>query len=116
VLLISKAELGRFVHVAITVHETLKVADLRDGNPIAMGIPTDTVRARSHTLGQKLSLALHRHPDLIDGICYPSRLNLDHNIAIYDRSLHKLIAGPRRRLDQCPELAPVLGRYRIAVV
>lgn len=116
VLLMSKAELGRFVHVEITVREDLDVVDLRGGNPIAMGIPTDAIRARAHAHGQKLSLALYRHTDRPDGICYPSRLNLDDNMAIYDRALHKLSAGPRRPLDQCDELAAVLDRYRIAIV
>lgn len=116
VLLISRAELGRLVHVAITVREDLEVVDLRGGNPIAMGIPTDAVRARAHARGRKLTLAIYGHTDCPDGLCYPSRLNQDENVAIYDRALHKLIAGPRRGLDQCPELAAVLDRYRIAIV
>jgi hypothetical protein len=116
VLLISKTELGRFVHVAVTVHEDLKIVDLRGGNALAMGIPTDAVRAQAHTRGQKLSLALYRHTDHPDGICYPSRLNQDDNVAVFDRAVHKLTAGPRRPLDHCPELAPVLDRYRIAIV
>lgn len=115
-LRIAKSVLTRFVHVAITVREDLEVVDLRGGNPITMGIPTDAVRARRHALGQKLSLELYRHPDSIDGLCYPSRLNQDENVAVYDRAIHKLIAGPRRHLDQCPELTPVFDRYRIATV
>jgi hypothetical protein len=59
---------------------------------------------------------LHGHPDHPDGLCYPSRLNGNDNIAVYDRALHKLSAGARRRLTACPELAPLLTRYRIAIV
>jgi hypothetical protein len=116
VLLTSRGELSRYVHVAVTVREDLDVVDLRGGNPIAMGIPTDAIRARAHARGRKLSIAFYRHTDRPDGICYPSRLNLDDNLAIYDRAVHKLSAGPRRPLDQCDELAPVLDRYRIAIV
>jgi hypothetical protein len=117
-LLISRAEVSRYVHVVITVHEEFKVVDLRAGNPITMGIPTDAVRARAHAHahGRKLSVAVYRHRDRPDGLCYPSRLNQDNNLAVYDRAIHKLIAGPRRSLDQCPELATVLDRYQIAIV
>jgi hypothetical protein len=116
VLRIAKAVLAGFVHVAIEVREDLEVVDLRGGNPIVMGIPTDAIRARAHARGQKLSLALYQHADRHDGLYYPSRLNQDENLAVYDRAIHKLTAGPRRHLDQCPELAAVLDRYRIAIV
>jgi hypothetical protein len=116
VLRIAKSVLADFAHVAITVREDLDVVDLRGGNPIKMGIPTDAVRAQKHAFGQKLGLELYRHSGFVDGLCYPSRLNQDENVAVYDRAVHKLIAGPRRRLDQCPELAPVFDRYRIAFV
>jgi hypothetical protein len=115
-LLLSAADLDAYVHVAITLRAPLDLVDLRAGNAIAMGIPTDAVRARSHRLGQRTSLALHDHPDQADGLCYPSRLNEDDNIAIYDRALPKLDAAPRRKLSSCPELAPILDRYRIAIM
>jgi hypothetical protein len=115
VLLLPEAELGRLVYVVVTVREDVQVVDLRGGNPIAMGIPTDAVRARAHARGQRLSLALYRHRDHPDGLCYPSRLNQDENLAVYDHALFKFTAGPRRRLDQCAEFAAVLDRYRIAI-
>jgi len=115
-LLISSYDLDRYVHVEVVVRAPLELVDLRGGNAIVMGISTDAVRARSHLSGRRTSLALYQHPDRPDGICYPSRLNQDENIAIYDRAVHKLDARPRRRLSRCPELAPVLDRYRIAIV
>ena len=115
-LLLSSRELQRYVHVEIVVREPLELADLRAGNAITMGIPTDAIRARSHREGQRTSLALYVHPDRPDGICYSSRLNQHENIAVYDRAIHKLSPGPTRRLSRCPELAPVLDRYRIAVL
>jgi hypothetical protein len=115
-LLIASSDLDRYVHVEITVREPLGMVDLRGGNAIRMGIPTDAVRALSHQHGRRVSLALYTHPDRPEGIYYPSRLNQDENIAVYDRAVHKLSAGPRRRLNQCPELGPVLDRYLIAIV
>jgi len=115
-LLIGSSELDRYVHVEIKVREPLGMVDLRAGNATKMGIPTDAVRAHSHHHGRRMSLALYTHPDTPDGIYYPSRLNQDENIAVYDRAVQKLAAGPTRRLSQCPELASVLDRYRIAIV
>lgn len=90
--------------------------DLRGANAVTMGIPTDAVRARSHRLGRRTSLALYTHPDAPEGIYYSSRLNQDDNIAVYDRAIHKLSTEPTRRLNDCLELASVLDRYRIAIV
>lgn len=114
-LLVSAAELEAFVHVPVLVAAPLTLVDLRGGNPIVMGVPTDAVRARSHRLGQRLSRVLYDHPLQPDGLCYPSRLNGDDVIAVYDRAIPKLSAGPRRPLSACPEIAPVLDRYRIAL-
>ena len=116
ILEVPEGELTRWAHVEITVREVLDAVDLRGGNPVTMGIPTDAVRGRSHGSGRTVSLALFRHADMPDAIYYPSRLNEDANLAVYDHAIRKLAAGPRRSLDICPELAPVLDRYRIAVV
>ena len=43
-------------------------------------------------------------------------LNGDENVAVYDRAVPKLSAGPRRKLGACPELAAILETYRIALV
>jgi len=115
-LVLSAGDLRAYAHVAITIQAPLDLVDLRAGNALAMGLATDTVRAQSHRLGQTLSLAIYRHPDKPDGIWYESRLNGDENIALYDRAIPKLLAGPRRPLGSCPELASILDRYRIAVV
>jgi hypothetical protein len=81
-----------------------------------MGVPTNAVRASSHRLGQRASRAAYDRPEQLDGIWYPSRLNGDDNLAIYDRSIVKLSAGPRRHLTKCPEMAPILNKYQIALM
>jgi hypothetical protein len=79
-------------------------------------VPTNAVRASSHRLGQPASLAVYQRADQFDGIWYPSRLNGDENLAVFDRSVPKFSAGPRRKLVACSELALILGTYRVALV
>jgi hypothetical protein len=112
-LVVSLDELHRYVHVPIIVESPLNLVDLQGGNAIAMGIPTDALRASSHRAGQRVSLSLYRHPEHPDGISYTSRLNEGDNFAVFDHAIPKLRAGPRRAIDHCPELAPLLDRYRI---
>jgi RES domain len=115
-LLLSPGDLDDYVHVHVTLQARLNLVDLRGGNAVALGVPTDAVRASSHRLSQRTSLAVYRRADRLDGIWYPSRLNGDDNLAIYDRAVPKLSAGPRRKLGMCPELAPVLDAYRVALI
>ena len=115
-LVLSSSDLDDYVHVNITVQTCLDLVDLRGGNAVALGVPTNAVRASSHQLGQRASLAAYQRADRVDGFWYPSRLNGDENVAVYDRAVSKLSAGLRRKLGSCPELAPILGTYRIALV
>jgi hypothetical protein len=115
-LFLSARDLDDYVHVHVTVRTRLDLVDLRGGNAVAHGVPTNAVRASSHRLGQRTSLAVYQRADQFDGIWYPSRLNGDENLAVFDRSVPKLSAGPRRKLVACPELAPILGAYRVALM
>jgi hypothetical protein len=115
-LVLSANDLDDYVHVHVTVQVRLDLVDLRGGNAVALGVPTDAVRASRHRLGQRASLAVYQRADRLDGIRYPSRLNGDENLAIYDRAVPKLSAGPRRKLGSCPELAPILTTYRVALI
>lgn len=115
-LALSESDLDEYVHVAVTTLQPLNVVDLRAGAALALGLPTDALRAASHRLGQRASLALYQHTDRPDGIWYQSRLNGEDNLAVYDRAVPKLSAGARRQLRRCPELALVLNRYRVTLV
>jgi RES domain len=115
-LMLSADDLDAYVHVPVSAQQPLDLCDLRGGAGIAMGLPTDAMRATSHRLGQRASLAIYQRADRPDGIWYPSRLNGDENLAVYDRAVAKLAAGPRRKLAMCPELAPILDTYKIALL
>jgi hypothetical protein len=115
-LVLSAHDLDAYVHIHITVQVRLDLVDLRGGNAVALGVPTDAVRASRHRLGQRASLAVYQRAERLDGILYPSRLNGDENLAIYDRAMPKISAGPRRKLGRCPELAPILTAYRVALI
>jgi hypothetical protein len=115
-LLLSAKDLDDYVHVHVTVQARLDLVDLRGGNAVALGVPTNAVRASSHRLGQRASLAVYQRAGPLDGILYPSRLNGDENLAVFDRAVVKLSAGTRRKLGICPELAPILTAYRVALV
>jgi hypothetical protein len=115
-LVMSAADLDDYVHVPVIIDQRLSMVDLRGGNAIALGLPTNTIRAAAHRRGQSASLAIYRRAENFDGIWYPSRLDGEENLAIYDRAVPKLSAGPRRKLGACLELAPILDIYRIALV
>jgi hypothetical protein len=115
-LLLSAHDLNDYVHVHITVQTHLDLVDLPGGDAVALGVPSNAVRASSHRPGQRASLAVYQRVDRLDGFWYPSRLNGDENVAVYDRAVSKLSAGLRRKLGSCPELAPTLAAYRIALV
>jgi len=51
-----------------------------------MGIPSDVVHGASQSLARRWSAAFHEHPEQIEGLIYPSRLNGEPNLAIYDRA------------------------------
>ncbi len=81
-----------------------------------MGVPSDVVGARDQKQARQWSAAFHSHPDWPDGILYPSRLNEERCVALYDRAVAKLkvIASPRL-LDCRAELAAILDDLEIAI-
>jgi hypothetical protein len=115
-LVLSAADLDDYVHVPVTMTRPVNVIDLRGGQAVALGLPTNTIRASPHRPGQSASLAAYLRADSPDGLWYPSRLNGEENLAIYDRAIGALAAGPRRKLSACGELASILDEYRVAFI
>jgi len=66
--------------------------------------------------GRAWSLALYEHPERPDGILYPSRLNDQTNIAVYNRAIAKLEVASKVPLLAAPGLADILDTYRVAIV
>jgi hypothetical protein len=113
---IDEAELRAWHYAEVEVTAPLVLIDLRGDGPIRMGIPTDVVRASTQTLSRMWSAAIHEHPEAPDGIIYPSRLNGETNLAIYDRGVGKLRSTHVAPLLSAAGLARVLDDFHIALV
>jgi len=94
----------------------LTLVDLRDDAAIRMGVPSDVARASQQSLARAWSVAFYEHPEKPDGIIYPSRLNLETNLAIYDRAVRKLIVHRVMPLIDAAGLANVLDDLKVALV
>ena len=82
-----------------------------------MRVPTDVVGARDQTLSRLWSTAFRAHPEQADGVYYPSRLNEERNIALYDRALRKLAPRSAPRLIDCRDaLAAIINELDLAIV
>ncbi len=103
----------RYAEIEITA--PLSLVDLRGDGAIRMGVPSD-VRASSQRLGRAWSLAFHQHPSAPDGIVYPSRLNGQTNLAVYDRGASKLRVAKVGPLIAAPDLPTVLDELMVALV
>jgi hypothetical protein len=113
---IPENELDTHRFAEVRVSEALKLIDLRGDGPIRMGIPIDVIRASHQTLASKWSVAFNTHPEQVDGIIYPSRLNNATNLAIYDRAIGKLEVVRVHVLRKAQDLAGVLDEFMISIV
>ena len=113
---IGESELVDRTHVGIAVRTELRLVDLTEGRPVAMGLPTDAVRGTAHALGQAWALAIHGHIAQVDGILYPSRFNNGQNIAVFDRAMASLEALGQANLMDHPDFGDVLTQYRLCIL
>jgi len=113
---LDERELDRRRFAPIEVTTPLRLLDLRDNGPVRMGIPSDVVRGSRQTPARRWSVAIHEHPAAVDGIIYPSRLNNEINLAVYDRAIWKLGAGPSLPLRDAPDLPRLLDEFYVALV
>jgi hypothetical protein len=93
----------------------LHLVDLRGDGCVRMGIPSDVSRSANQALARRWSLALYQHPSQPDGIIYPSRLNENTNLAIYDRAVSKLRELGNTPLIDAPGFAQVLNDLLVAI-
>lgn len=113
---IEETEIRARVVAHIAPARSLSLVDLRHDGPVRMGIPTDVVRASSQKLSRAWSLALHDHPAKVDGIIYPSRLNDEVNLAIFERAVPDLRAVHKAPLILAPGFASVLDDLKVALI
>lgn len=113
---IEMAEIERRSLASIRAVEVLRLVDLTGDGPLRAGVPSDVVGARDQKQARRWSAAFHGHPDRPDGVLYPSRLNEERCVALYDRAVAKLevVASPRL-LDCRAELAAILEDLEIAI-
>ncbi len=115
--MLQSAELETRSLASIRVVEPLRLVDLTGDCGLRMGVPSDVVGASDQTLARHWSVGFHSHPERPDGVYYPSRLNEERCIALYDRALMKLETTATPRLMDCDdELAAILDDLEIALV
>ncbi|AHI24905.1 putative toxin-antitoxin system, toxin component [Komagataeibacter xylinus E25] len=114
-LLLDEKEITDRDYAEIEVVEDLQVVDLRGDHPMQMGIPSDVVGGRDQSAARQWSLAIHDHPSKPDGILYPSRLNEEINLAVFERAVPKLSVSKRDPLMNRPELDDILDRFQVAI-
>ena len=114
-LLIDERDLAVRRYVEVEVSTSLSLLDLHDDGPLRMGVPSDVVRRSKQSLARQWSVAFHDHPAQPDGTIYPSRLNGETNLAIYDRAIGKLGVASSGPLLKQPALAHVLRDLRVGL-
>jgi hypothetical protein len=112
---IGESELRSRRYALIEPTSRLSLVDLRGDGCVRIGIPSDVPRSANQALARRWSLAFYRHPSQPDGIIYPSRLNEDTNLAIYDRATAKLREVGNTHLIGAPGFAEVLDDLRVAI-
>ena len=112
----EETELTRRQYAEIEATAPLALIDLTGDGPVRMGIPSDVPRAAKQSLARQWSAAFHDHPAVVDGIYYPSRLNGEVNLAIFDRAVGKLALKAGHRLIRAPGLARVLDDLQVALI
>jgi hypothetical protein len=114
---VELAEIEKRSLASIRPTGDLRLVDLTGDGPVRMGVPSDVVGASDQSLAQAWSVAFHGHSDQPDGVYYPSRLNEERCIALYDRAVGKLEAVSAPRLLDCRlELAAILNELEIAIL
>jgi hypothetical protein len=113
---VAEAELHSRQYAEINIVHDLTLVDLRGDAAVRMGVPSDVARASHQSLARAWSVAFYDHPEKPDGIIYPSRLNLETNLAIYDRAVPKLELHSVIPLINAGGLAGVLNDLSVSLV
>jgi hypothetical protein len=113
---LDEKELSARRFAVVEVITPLAMVDLRGDGGVRMGVPSDVSRASDQRLARAWSAAFHKHPAQPDGIVYPSRLNGQTNLAVYDRAIPKLRVADTMPLIDAPRLPQVFDELLVALV
>jgi RES domain len=111
-----ESELHTRRYAEIEIGGALNVVDLTRNGAVRIGMPSDVLRRSVQAAARRWSLAFYTHPAAPDGIMYPSRLNGETNLAIYDRAISKLVVTATCDLINATDLAAVLDDLQVRVV
>lgn len=116
-LILAREELEGLACAEIELSDHLLLTDLSGDGMVAMGIPTDAVRASDQSLGRAWGLALRNNAAQPDGLLYPSRLNGELNVAMFDHALSRLrIRRVSGLMERKAELAAVIRDLQLAIL
>ena len=113
---IEFAELEDWRCAILAPARDLRLVDLRDEGALRIGVPSDAIRARDQTLGRIWSAALWEHEAAPDGLLYPSRLNSETSLALYDRAMPAMALVEARPLLERPEMPEIIESLELAIV
>lgn len=114
---IELAELEDWNCAVAAPTRALRLVDLRAEGALRIGIPSDAVRASDHRLGQAWSGALWAHDAAPDGLLFPSRLNGESNLALYDRAMPAMqCIAPVASLMKRPEMPAIIETLELALI
>lgn len=114
---IEMAELEDWQCAAAAPTRALRIVDLRDEGALRIGMPSDAIRARDQRLGRAWSAALWAHDSKPDGLVFPSRLNTQSNLALFNRAMSAMrLTAPARPLLDRPEMSEIVRTLELAIV
>ena len=113
---IAESELGDRYYSTLAAARPLTLLDLTGDGPVRMGIPSDVVRGSRQGLARRWSVAIYDHPAMVDGLLYPSRLNTELNIAVYDRAAEKFAVLTTTVLSRALGIDSILDDFQVALI
>jgi hypothetical protein len=97
--------------------DSLRVADLTGAALKALGADGSLSTVIPYDLPQRWSVAVHRHPEKVDGMLYVSRhMNTQKAVVLFDRAGGKISAIQYTPLPDFPGALRVVMNFRVAPI
>ncbi|KQV58706.1 MULTISPECIES: RES family NAD+ phosphorylase [unclassified Caulobacter] len=94
----------------------LRLLDLTGLGPTQLGVKTDALFARNQKAGRSFSAEIYEQAPTLDGLIYTSRHSREECVAVYDRGVGKLTAGPVHPLMMLSALVPALSDLNVRLI